>query len=157
MAGFEAQFRKEVLKQVHQMIEANPELRKNRQVLALTAKITKTASKAAKEETIKEIFQRSAMERSAKMASPMNQSLQSGIAALGAAPGAMSQSYKVANVGALLQGGADPRLNETMDNGRPRHNTTIKPGAKLSSKQARKELERLQRRLHDAAQPAPDS
>ena len=70
MAGFEAQFRKEVLKQVHQMVEANPELRKNRQVLALTAKITKTASKAAKEETIKEIFQRSAMERS--IGTPVN-------------------------------------------------------------------------------------
>ena len=54
----------------------------------------------------------------------------------------MSQSYKVANVGALLQGGTDKRLNETMDNGQPRQ-----PSAKLSAKQARQELERLQRRL----------
>jgi hypothetical protein len=63
MSGFEAQFKKEVLKQVNQMIEANPELRKNRQILALTSKISKSASKAAKDETIKEILYRSTLER----------------------------------------------------------------------------------------------
>jgi hypothetical protein len=60
------------LKQVNQMIEANPELRKNRQIVALTSKISKSASKAAKDETIKEILYKSTMERKSMIASPMN-------------------------------------------------------------------------------------
>ena len=144
MSGFEAQFKKEVLKQVNQMIEANPELRKNRQIVALTSKISKSASKAAKDETIKEILYRSTMERKSILAS----SIPPGKEALAAPPGAMSQSYKVDNVGEILQVDDNMPFNETMDNGQRRRSTS-----KLSTKQAKKELERLQRRLQEATQP----
>jgi hypothetical protein len=102
MSGFEAQFKKEVLKQVNQMIEANPELRKNRQIVALTSKISKNASKAAKDETIKEILYRSTMERKSIIPLTAMNPMLSGKEALGVPPGGMSQSYKVGNIGEIL-------------------------------------------------------